>query len=108
MFGSKCQTPLAHYSLKSPACLWSPENYENHTHKPIANAHRDDRKRFVVRAEENLPVFAEIESATSTPDPHEFHPISGSGINLQNISNARGVELVFEEVGFQGRGLLRF
>src|SRR5213594_1798025 len=47
-------------------------------------------------------------SATSTPDLHEFHPVSGSRINLQNISNARGVELVFEQVGFQGRGLLRF
>jgi hypothetical protein len=43
-----------------------------------------------------------------TPDLHEFDPASGVGVNLQDISNAWGVELVFEQVGFQGRGLLRF
>ena len=29
----------------------------------IADAHRDDRKRFVVRAEEKLTAFMELESA---------------------------------------------
>jgi hypothetical protein len=46
--------------------------------------------------------------ASFTPDLHEFHPVSGYGVNLQDISNAWGVEFVFEEVGFQGRGFLRF
>jgi hypothetical protein len=46
--------------------------------------------------------------ASFTPDLHEFHSVSGYGVNLQDISNAWGVEFVFEEVGFQGRGFLRF
>ena len=29
----------------------------------IADAHRDERKRFIVRADEKLTVFAELESA---------------------------------------------
>jgi len=29
----------------------------------VADAHRDDRKRFVVRADEKLTVFVELESA---------------------------------------------
>ena len=29
-------------------------------------------------------------------------------VDRQDISDARGVELVFEEVGLQGRGLFRF
>jgi hypothetical protein len=31
----------------------------------IADAHRDDGKRFVVRADEKLTAFVELESATS-------------------------------------------
>jgi len=30
----------------------------------IADAHRDDRKRFVVRAEEKLTAFLELETAS--------------------------------------------
>jgi len=30
----------------------------------VADAHRDDGKRFVVRADEKLTVFVELESAT--------------------------------------------
>jgi hypothetical protein len=32
----------------------------------IADAHRDDGKRFVVRADEKLAVFVELESAIRT------------------------------------------
>jgi hypothetical protein len=32
----------------------------------IADAHRDDGKRFVVRADEKLTTFAELESANVT------------------------------------------
>jgi hypothetical protein len=32
----------------------------------IADAHRDDGKRFVVRADENLTAFLELESAIRT------------------------------------------
>src|SRR5213079_559735 len=42
------------------------------------------------------------------PDLHEFHSVSSSSVNLQDISNAWGVELVFEQIAFQGRGFLRF
>ena len=58
----------------------------------IADAHRDDGKRFVVRADEKLTAFLELESAISSylsPDPQEFHPVSRCGINREDISNAR-------------------
>src|SRR5206468_6383787 len=42
------------------------------------------------------------------PDLHEFHSVSSSGVDLQDVSNVWGLELVFEQVGFQGRGFLRF
>jgi hypothetical protein len=32
-------------------------------HKPFADAHRDDGKRFVARADEKLTAFVELESA---------------------------------------------
>src|SRR5438067_13099153 len=41
-------------------------------------------------------------------DPHQFLPVSSSGVNSQDISNARRVEFVFEEIGFQRRGFFRF
>jgi hypothetical protein len=34
----------------------------------IADAHRDDGKRFVVRADEKLTAFLELESATRKPN----------------------------------------
>ena len=34
----------------------------------IADAHRDDQKRFVVRADEKLTAFMELEEATRTYD----------------------------------------
>jgi hypothetical protein len=34
----------------------------------IADVHRDDGKRFVVRADEKLTAFVELESATSACD----------------------------------------
>src|SRR5206468_603387 len=39
----------------------------------VANAHRDDGKRFVVRADEKLAAFAELESATRG-SPSFTHP----------------------------------
>jgi hypothetical protein len=33
----------------------------------IADAHRDDGKRFVVHADENLTAFLELEAATRAP-----------------------------------------
>ncbi len=41
-------------------------------------------------------------------DLHEFFSVSGSRVDRQHIPNARGIEFVFEEVGFQGRSLFRF
>ena len=41
-------------------------------------------------------------------DLHEFFSLSGSRVDRQHIPNARGIEFVFEEVGFQGRSLFRF
>jgi hypothetical protein len=35
----------------------------------IADAHRDDRKRFVVRADEILTTFLELERATGLSKP---------------------------------------
>jgi hypothetical protein len=35
----------------------------------IADAHRDDGKRFVVRADENLTAFMELESAIQRDVP---------------------------------------
>jgi len=52
-------TPL---SNRQRACGF-PENYETHMHKPIADADRDDGKRFVVHADEKLTAFMELESA---------------------------------------------
>ena len=37
-------------------------DYEGRTHF-VADAHRDDGKRFVVRADEQLTAFVELESA---------------------------------------------
>ena len=34
----------------------------------VADAHRDDEKRFVVRADEKLTAFVELESAIRAPD----------------------------------------
>jgi hypothetical protein len=34
----------------------------------IADAHRDDRKRFIVRADEKLTAFVELESAIRACD----------------------------------------
>ena len=59
-------------------------------------------KRFVVRADEKLTAFVECHRRSShslVSDLHEFRSLSGSGINHQDISNARGVEFVFEGVG---------
>jgi hypothetical protein len=39
----------------------------------IADAHRDDEKRFVVRADEKLTAFVELESATRG-SPNFTHP----------------------------------
>ena len=41
-------------------------------------------------------------------DSHEFHPVSSCRVDRQHIPNAWGIELVFEEIGFQRCGLLRF
>ena len=41
-------------------------------------------------------------------DSHEFHPVPSCRVDRQHIPNARGIELVFEEIGFQRCGLLRF
>src|SRR5207302_10755754 len=41
-------------------------------------------------------------------EPHQFLPVSSSGVNSQDISNARRVEFVLEEIGFQRRGFSRF
>jgi hypothetical protein len=38
----------------------------------IADAHRDDKKRFVVHADEKLTAFVELESAIRAFGP-EFH-----------------------------------
>src|SRR5207247_9959881 len=46
--------------------------------------------------------------ASFMSDPHQFLPVSSSGVNSQDISNARRVEFVFEEIGFQRRGFFRF
>jgi len=35
----------------------------------IVDAHRDDRKRFVVRADEKLTAFVELQAATQTEQP---------------------------------------
>jgi hypothetical protein len=35
----------------------------------IADAHRDDGKRFVVRADEKLTAFVELEAATQAEQP---------------------------------------
>ena len=43
----------------------------------IADAHRDDGKRFVVRAEEKLTVFRELEAATRG-SPSFTHPCTVS------------------------------
>ena len=39
----------------------------------VADAHRDDRKRFIVRADEKLTAFLELESAISTGLVCRFH-----------------------------------
>ena len=68
----------------------------------VVDAHRDDGKRFVVRADEKLTAFVECHRRSShslVSDLHEFRSLSGSGINHQDISNARGIEFVFEGVG---------
>jgi hypothetical protein len=56
--------------VKNFTTLWnrqrargSPRDYETHMHKPFADAHRDDGKRFVARADEKLTAFVELESA---------------------------------------------
>jgi hypothetical protein len=37
----------------------------------IADAHRGDGRRFIVRADEKLTAFMELESAIHRPDPHK-------------------------------------
>ena len=39
----------------------------------IADAHRDDGKRFVVRADEKLTAFLELEAAALGLRPEPFH-----------------------------------
>jgi hypothetical protein len=36
----------------------------------IADAHRDDGKRFVVRSDEKVTAFIELEAAIRTVEPH--------------------------------------
>ncbi len=43
----------------------------------IADAHRDDRKRFVVHADEKLTAFVELESATSDQEKAVFRACGG-------------------------------
>ena len=45
----------------------------------IADAHRDDGKRFVVRAEEKLTAFLELESAIRAVSPQNPNESSLSG-----------------------------
>ena len=41
----------------------------------IADAHRDDGKRFVMRADEKLTAFLELEAATQAEQPITCTPI---------------------------------
>jgi hypothetical protein len=45
----------------------------------IADAHRGDEKRFVVRSEENLTAFLELESAVSHSDGDGADSAAGVG-----------------------------
>jgi hypothetical protein len=63
----------------------------------IVDAHRDDGKRFVVRAEEKLTAFLELEAATRELAPgatrHQLPAVSHSGTHAHSaiaLQRAKG------------------
>jgi hypothetical protein len=48
----------------------------------IADAHRDDGRRLIARADENsLRLWNLNQQSAISPDPHKFLPVSRCGIN---------------------------
>jgi len=58
----------------------------------IVDAHRDDGRRFVVRADEKLNAFMELDSATGC--------VSGSRLSGRDLCSQNEAELLKQQRGF--------